>query len=51
MTMNTQWQYQIRIYPDDEFAEVGRRDPDDPAMRVLNFVDIPLYDGLVLFKL
>ena len=33
--MNTQWQYQIRIYPDDEFAEVVRRDPDDPTIRPL----------------
>jgi hypothetical protein len=33
--MTNQWQYQIRIYLDDEFAEVTRRNPDDPAIAPL----------------
>src|SRR6266498_2577909 len=30
--MTHQWQYQIRIYLGDEFAEVARRNPGDPAI-------------------
>ena len=30
--MTNRWQYQIRIYVGDEFAEVARRNPDDPAI-------------------
>jgi hypothetical protein len=33
--MTIQWQYQIRIYLGDEFAEVARRNPDDPAIAPL----------------
>lgn len=33
--MSNQWQYQIRIYLGDEFAEVARRDPDNPAIKSL----------------
>ena len=33
--MIDQWEYQIRIYLSDEFAEVARRDPDDPAIKLL----------------
>ena len=33
--MSDQWDYQIRIYLSDEFAEVARRDPDDPAIKPL----------------
>ena len=33
--MSHQWEYQIRIYLSDEFAEVARRDPDDPAIKPL----------------
>ena len=33
--MSDPWQYQIRIYLGDEFAEVARRDPDDPAIKPL----------------
>ena len=33
--MSDQWEYQIRIYLSDEFAEVARRDPDDPAIKLL----------------
>ncbi len=34
-TMNDQWEYQIRVYLEDEFAEVARRNPDDPAIKPL----------------
>jgi hypothetical protein len=34
-TMSNQWQYQIRIYLGDEFAELARRDPDNPAIKSL----------------
>ncbi len=33
--MSDQWEYQIRIYLSDEFAEGARRDPDDPAIKPL----------------
>ena len=33
--MSDQWQYQVRVYLRDEFAEVARRDPDDPAIKPL----------------
>ncbi len=33
--MSYQWEYQIRIDLSDEFAEVARRDPDDPAIKPL----------------
>ncbi|MEE8563477.1 MAG: hypothetical protein V3S92_07630 [Alphaproteobacteria bacterium] len=33
--MSNQWKYQVRIYLGDEFAEVARRNPDDPAIRPL----------------
>ena len=33
--MSDQWQYQVRIYLDEAFAEVARRDPDDPAIAPL----------------
>lgn len=33
--MSDPWKYQIRIYLGDEFAEVARRDPDDPAIKPL----------------
>ena len=33
--MSDQWQYQIRIYLSDQFAEVARRDPDNPAIKPL----------------
>ncbi len=33
--MTHQWQYQIRIYLGDEFAEVARRNPGDPAIASL----------------
>ncbi len=33
--MNTQLEYQIRIYPDDEFSEIVRLDPDDQTIRPL----------------
>ncbi len=31
--MSDRWQYQIRIYLADEFAEVARRDPGNPAIK------------------
>jgi hypothetical protein len=31
-TMSSQWQYQVRIYLSDEFAEMARRDPGSPAI-------------------
>ncbi len=36
--MSDPWKYQIRIYLGDEFAEVARRDPGNPAIKPL--VDI-----------
>jgi hypothetical protein len=33
--MSDQWKFQIRIYLGDEFAEVARRDPDNPAIKPL----------------
>ena len=33
--MTLQWQYQIRIYLGDRFAELARRDPDDPEIASL----------------
>jgi hypothetical protein len=33
--MTNRWQYQISIYLGDEFAEVARRNPDDPAIAPL----------------
>jgi hypothetical protein len=33
--MSNQWQYQIRINLSDEFAELARRDPDNPAIEPL----------------
>ncbi len=33
--MSDPWKYQIRIYLGDEFAEVARRDPDNPAIKPL----------------
>jgi hypothetical protein len=30
--MRSQWQYQVRIYLSDEFAEMARRDPGSPAI-------------------
>jgi hypothetical protein len=33
--MTNQWQYQIRIYLGDEFAEVARRNPDDRVIAPL----------------
>ncbi len=33
--MSNQWEYQVRIYLGDEFAEVARRNPDDPAIKPL----------------
>src|SRR6266516_4163032 len=33
--MTHQWQYQIRIYLGDEFAEVARCNPGDPAIASL----------------
>jgi hypothetical protein len=34
-TMSSQWNYQIRIYLSDAFAEVARNHPDDPALKPL----------------
>lgn len=31
--MSNQWQYQIRIYLNDEFADLARRDPGDLAIK------------------
>jgi hypothetical protein len=36
--MTDQWQYQIRIYLGDRFAEVARRNPDDPAIASLTAI-------------
>jgi hypothetical protein len=33
--MDKQWEYQVRIYFEDELAAVARRDPDNPAMKPL----------------
>ena len=33
--MSDRWEYQIRIYLSDEFAEVARRDPADLAIKPL----------------
>jgi hypothetical protein len=33
--MNEQWLYQIRIYLADQFAEMARSDPGNPALRPL----------------
>jgi len=33
--MDRQWQYQIRINLGDEFAELGRHEPDNPAIKPL----------------
>jgi hypothetical protein len=33
--MSDRWEYQIRIYLADEFAEAARRAPGDPALRPL----------------
>ncbi|MGQ0682599.1 hypothetical protein [Bradyrhizobium sp.] len=33
--MSKQWEYQLRIYLDDELAELARRDPDNPAIKPL----------------
>jgi hypothetical protein len=33
--MNEQWQYQIRVYLGDEFAEAARGAPDSPAIKPL----------------
>ncbi len=35
MTVSDQWQYQVRIYLDDAFAEAARRTPEDPALKPL----------------
>jgi hypothetical protein len=34
-TMSDHWQYQIRIYLADEFAEMARSDPKNPALKPL----------------
>jgi hypothetical protein len=33
--MSDKWQYQIRIYLNDKFAEAARRNPGDPALKPL----------------
>lgn len=33
--MNTEWQYQVRIYLDDAVAETARSDPGNPALKPL----------------
>src|SRR4029453_11827020 len=33
--MSTQWEYQIRIDLGDEFAEMARRDPGNPVLKLL----------------
>jgi hypothetical protein len=33
--MSGQWQYQIRIYLADEYAEMARHNPGDPALKPL----------------
>src|SRR5882757_8881185 len=34
-SMSKPWEYQLRIYLDDELADVARRDPDNPAIKPL----------------
>ena len=34
--MSNQWQYQLRINLGEEFAELARRDPDDPVIEPLS---------------
>ena len=34
--MSNKWQYQLRIDLGEEFAELARRDPDDPAIEPLS---------------
>jgi hypothetical protein len=36
--MSDQWQYQIRVYLGDEFAQAARRTPDSPALKPLTDV-------------
>jgi hypothetical protein len=36
--MSDQWQYQIRVYLGDAFAEAARRTPDNPALKPLTDV-------------
>ena len=33
--MSNRWQYQLRIDLDDEFTDLARRDPDNPAIKPL----------------
>lgn len=33
--MTDQWKYQIRVYLENDFADVARRDPDDPVLSPL----------------
>lgn len=33
--MTDQWKFQIRIYMENEFADLARRDPDDPVLSPL----------------
>ena len=33
--MSNRWQYQLRIALDDEFTDLARRDPDNPAIKPL----------------
>ena len=33
--MSKRWQYQLRIDLDDEFSDLARRDPDNPAIKPL----------------
>jgi hypothetical protein len=33
--MAEEWQYQIRIYMDEDMARLARRDPDDPKLKPL----------------
>lgn len=33
--MSNQWDYQVRVVLADEFAEVARQDPNDPAIKPL----------------
>ena len=36
--MSEQWQYQLRVYLDDELAEVARGDRDHPALKPLTAI-------------